>query len=79
MQFKIPSLPLIPDVGRIEAALTDLDPAAIVDYDAVLATLRVSTLLEPADIAQALAGAGLPVATAQVQRLPSECCGGCGG
>lgn len=79
MQFRISALPLIPDVDRVEAAITELDPAALVDYDAVLASLRLSTSLEPADIALALAGAGVPVAASQVQRQPSECCGGCGG
>lgn len=79
MQFTVQPLPARPDLDRIEAALTDLDPAALVDFDAVASALRLSTLLEPIDILQALATAGVDVAPEAVHRQPSECCGGCGG
>lgn len=79
MQFKVQSLPTTPDVPRLEAALADVDPAALVDFDAPRATLRVSTLLEPAQVARVLSDAGLAVDAAQLAPVPSECCGGCGG
>lgn len=79
MQFKVQSLPATPDVPRLEAALADADPAALLDFDAERATLRVSTVLEPAQVAHVLSDAGLAVDAAQVARVPSECCGGCGG
>lgn len=79
MQFTLSNLAARPDVERIERALTDLDPAAIADFDDATGTLRMSTLLEPSGIAQALADAGLPVAPDTLRRQPSECCGGCGG
>lgn len=79
MQFTVHPLPAHPDLERIENALIDLDPAALVDFDAAASALRLSTLLEPIDILQALAMAGLGVAPGAVHRQPSECCGGCGG
>ncbi len=79
MQFVIQSLPTVPDVGRIEEALIGLDPSAMVDFDASASALRVSTVLEPASVVDALGAAGLAVEPAAVQRKPSECCGGCGG
>lgn len=79
MQFKVKTTSVQPDVPRLEAALADADPAALVDFDAQQATLRVSTLLEPAQVAGVLSDAGLPVDVAQIARVPSECCGGCGG
>jgi hypothetical protein len=79
MQFTVQTFPITPDLPRVEAALADLDPSAIVDFDARSATLRLSTLLEPSQIAQALSVGGLAVDAVQVMRMPSECCGGCGG
>ena len=79
MQFKVHPVDIRPDVPRLEAALADADPSAVVDFDACNATLRLSTLLEPVQIAQVLTAAGVAVDAAQVARVPSECCGGCGG
>ena len=79
MQFVIHALPALPDVGRIEDALTGLDPSAMVDFDASASALRISTVLEPTSVADALGAAGLAIEPAAVQRKPSECCGGCGG
>lgn len=79
MQFSISTLALSPDMTRLEAALVDLDPSALVDFDPSRAMLRLSTVLEPAQIARAVAAAGLPIGADEVQRVPSECCGGCGG
>lgn len=79
MQFTVPHLPTAPDLRRVEAALTDLDPAAMVDFDVAAATLRLSTLLEPMQVAEALGRAGLAVTPGEVRRVKSECCGGCGG
>ena len=79
MQFTIHQLPKRPDVERIAAALTDADPAAVVDFDPVASALRLSTSLGAADVVQVLAIAGLPVEPVDLRRQPSECCGGCGG
>ena len=79
MQFTVPHLPAVPDLRRVEAALTELDPAAMVDFDMTASALRLSTLLEPMQVAEALARAGLAITPGDVRRVPSECCGGCGG
>ncbi|HEY4583936.1 MAG TPA: hypothetical protein VIG88_13920 [Lysobacter sp.] len=78
MQFTI-SVSTPPDVGRLEQALVEADPSAMVDFDACRDTLRVATLLPTGQVAALLSGAGLPTNEAEVTRVPSECCGGCGG
>ncbi|HZX81394.1 MAG TPA: hypothetical protein VFE72_10630 [Lysobacter sp.] len=78
MQLKIHTS-TAPDLSNLESALVDADPSALVDFDAASGALRVSTLLQPQQVAALLRVAGLPVDEAQVTRVPSECCGGCGG
>ena len=68
-----------PDMPRITAALADLDASALVDFDLVSSTLRVSTQLRADALVRALADAGMTVEPAQLARVASECCGGCGG
>lgn len=79
MQLTIQSVIPAPDVARIEDALTDADPSALVDFDAAHGTLRLSTILEPTDVASVLASVGVHVEPGRISRVPSECCGGCGG
>jgi hypothetical protein len=67
-------VPLEPVATRLEA----LDPAALVDVDRA-GRLRISTVLPDAEVLVALCQAGLHVAPFELERLPSECCGGCGG
>lgn len=78
MQYRIP-LASPCNLDAIGDALQDADPAALVDLDAQDGALRVSTTLDPVDIVPLLDAAGVSVSTQQVVRLPSECCGGCGG
>lgn len=79
MQLNVYPIDIRPDVAVLEAAMAAIDPSSVLDFDASSSTLRVSTLLDPAQVAQTLSAAGLPVDTGQVTRVPSECCGGCGG
>ena len=68
-------------VARIEAVadrLNCMDPSALVDVDNA-GRLRISTLLPDAEVLLALGLAGLMVAAGDLERVPSECCGGCGG
>lgn len=61
--------------AAIEARLIEQDPSALCDFDAGL--FRVSTLLGDTDLLTLMADAGMPLQAAQLERLPSVCCGGC--
>lgn len=76
MQYRIP-VDAAPDLPALGDALVEADPAAVVDFDGV--ALRLSTCLEPVEFVPVLGAVGLTVAPAHVMRVPSECCGGCGG
>lgn len=78
MQYRIP-LATACNVDAVGDALQDADPAALVDIDAHDGALRLSTSLDPAELVPLLDAAGIRVTATQVVRLPSECCGGCGG
>jgi hypothetical protein len=67
------------DLAAFQTRLLAVDPAALVDLDSASAKLRVSTLAQPQDLADALAAAGRPVALRDIELKPSVCCGGCGG
>jgi hypothetical protein len=77
MQFRIHLLGTPIDVAAVEDALLDRDPSALLDLDD--GVLRVATQLGDAGLLAALAAGGCPVGDPQLERVPSECCGGCGG
>ena len=66
-------------LASIEAALVMEDPTALVDLAAGGRTLRIATLLPEAALLGILLQTGGPLAATRVERVPSECCGGCGG
>ncbi len=67
------------DLGKIEAALRALDPAAVVALDPLQASLRVSASMTETELAGLLEQAGHAVPVRHIRALPSVCCGGCGG
>lgn len=78
-QFRI-SLPAqAPDLQKLEQALQNVDPSALVDIEPFTRVLRISTQLDERGLLPALGQGGLVVAVTQLERVPSECCGGCGG
>lgn len=79
MQFKIKITGSIPDVGAVEQAIRGVDPSALVDIDQTGQTLRVAASIDAAHLLGLMSQAGYPVAEEQLERVPSECCGGCGG
>lgn len=79
MQFNIRLHAPHIDIPAIETELQALDPAALVDLAGDGTTLRVSTSALEAELAGILGKAGYPTSLAQIERLPSVCCGGCGG
>lgn len=78
MEFKIHLMGPAPDLDRIASELGDRDPSAVVDVDAD-GVLRLSTLLGTEELVAALGCADVWVRGADVEQLPSTCCGGCGG
>jgi len=78
-QFRIPLSGPAPDLQLLEDALQDADPSVLLDIEPLSRVLRISTLLDEHSLLPALGRGGLPVSAAQLERVPSECCGGCGG
>lgn len=79
MQYTVAQIPEGLDVGLVTEILAAFDPAAVVDIDGSGSVLRLSTSLSTADVVPLLKAAGVPITRAGVERVPSECCGGCGG
>lgn len=79
MQFNIRLQAPHIDLPAIETELQALDPAGLVDLAGDGATLRVSTSVLEDELAIVLGKAGYPTSPAQIERVPSVCCGGCGG
>jgi hypothetical protein len=78
MQYLVAAAASIVAVEPIADQIEALDPAALVDVDRV-GRLRISTVLPDAEVLVALSRAGLHVLPFELERQPSECCGGCGG
>ena len=79
MQFKIKIAGSVPDVGAIQHAIRAVDPSSMVDIDRSGRTLRVAASVDALHLLGMMNQAGYPVAEDQLERVPSECCGGCGG
>jgi hypothetical protein len=81
MQFKINIniTDATPDIDAIEQAIGTVDPSALVDIDPAGRTLRVAAAIDAAQLLGLISRAGYPVTTDQLELVPSECCGGCGG
>ncbi len=79
MQSTITITGLPPDVGTIEEALRAVDPSALVDIDPTGRTLRIAASIDAVQLLSVMKETGYPVKEDQLERVPSECCGGCGG
>lgn len=79
MEFRVHLEGARPDLRAIETAMLDSDPAALVDLDATGDILRVAGAFTGVEVLMLLRQAGFPVSPAQVEQLPSICCGGCSG
>ena len=79
MEFAFESPWPMADVVRLDRAITELDPAAVVDLDAGGRRIRMATVLTRPELLACLAQAGLPADNARLRQLPSVCCGGCSG
>jgi len=68
-----------PDIAAIEQAIVELDPAAVLDLGTQASMVRISSVATEAELIDCLRQAGVTAGADQLVRLPSECCGGCGG
>lgn len=78
MQYTLATV-AAPDIATIEQALAMRDPSALIDFDASDGCIRISTLATESELVASLREAGVPAAAERLIRVPSQCCGGCGG
>lgn len=79
MEFSLPVIGLVPDLVEIERMLVATDPAALLDLSGDGNSLRISTSASDDELIACLRAAGIPAHMDDLVRLPSVCCGGCGG
>lgn len=79
MQFKLNSSGSLPPVDEIARAIDAVDPASIVDLDPAGDALRISTSVGGDELGSIILQAGYALSPGQLEQLPSQCCGGCGG
>ncbi len=79
MEFAFRTTGRAPDLAAIEREIAALDPAVLLDFDASENTVRISTSATDGELLACLRRAGLSADADDVTRLPSVCCGGCGG
>lgn len=79
MQFHISLAGAQVDLARLQAVIAAVDPAAVIDRDPLVPQLRISAGLSAGELLALARDAGLELTEAQIQRQPTDCCGGCGG
>lgn len=79
MQFAVNIAGAAPDIDTIRQVLSEADASAMADIEPNGETLRIASSLETDQLSTLITQAGHPVAESDIQRLPFECCGGCGG
>lgn len=79
MQFAVKLAGITPDIDAVRQVLHEADPSAMADIEPNGQTLRIASSLETDQLSTLITQSGHPVSESDIQRLPSECCGGCGG
>lgn len=79
MQFTLRLTGPAPDLAAIEREIGALDAAALLDLDGSGQAIRISTLATGHELLACLQRAGVAAHADDITRLPSQCCGGCGG
>lgn len=77
MEFNVAISTRTANLARIDEALREIDPAALVD--AKPDGLRIAGAFDVATLSSVLRDAGCDIAKQDIEQLPSACCGGCGG
>lgn len=79
MEYRINAVMAANDVEAIEQAIREMDPAAMAGLDPGGEVLMVSTVIGDEALLSILKQGGHCISAAQLERVPSVCCGGCGG
>ena len=79
MKFNIRTNGRAVDVSAVEQALIQADPAAMIDLDRATSSLRISTYLQGNELLTLVKAVDLAVSPADLEHVPSDCCGGCSG
>lgn len=79
MEVRIQRTDAATRLAGISQRIQDADPAAVIDLEAAGGALRISTVMGTTELLAALRDGGLDLSTADIEHLPTTCCGGCGG
>ncbi|HEY9144814.1 MAG TPA: hypothetical protein VIM90_12360 [Arenimonas sp.] len=79
MEFHIQSAATDVELRRFRNDVIAVDPAAMVERDALGQHLLASTQLSGSELLTIASLAGLQITREHLQAQPSVCCGGCGG
>lgn len=79
MQFSVKLAGPAPDTAAIRQVLCEADPSSMVDMNPDGQSLRIACSMPSEQLATLIRQAGYPLVSGDMQQLPSECCGGCGG
>ena len=78
MEYRIELFGALPAPATLAALLEVEDAAAVADFDGAR-LWRINTSLAAEEVLALFARAGCRVSPAQMERVPSVCCGGCSG
>jgi hypothetical protein len=79
VEYTLPARADVPDPESLERLLHAIDTTALVDRDPLTGELRISSIASAGELVDLLRDAGCALSPSQLVRLPSTCCGGCGG
>lgn len=79
MEFSLRFADQTPDLVAIGRELSAVDPSALFDLAASGQSVRISTMATEQELLDCLRAAGVDAVADDITRLPSVCCGGCGG
>lgn len=79
MEYRINAAIATTGVEAIEQAIGEVDPAVVVGLDPSGKVLMVSTVIGDEALLSIFNQVGHGISAQQLERVPSVCCGGCGG
>lgn len=79
MEFSLRIDGRVPDLIAIGRELSAVDPSVLFDLAASGQAVRISAMATEQELLDCLRAAGVDATIDDITRLPSVCCGGCGG